>query len=121
MPDEVVPSQGFIIGDKLYARGKWIVMILLPAFSTLYIALGALWGLPYVNQIVGTSTALAAFFGVLLGVSSKTYNNSEARFDGDMVLETDEDGKKLYSMNLNADVKHLDDKKAVTFKVVPRS
>lgn len=117
----VVPSQGFILGDKWYGRGKWIVMIFLPAFSTLYVTIGALWGLPYIQQVVGTSSALALFFGTLLGISSKTYNKSDARFDGDMVLETNDDGRKLYTIALNDDVDHLDDKKQIVLKMDPRS
>lgn len=117
----VVPAQGFILGEKWYNRGKWVVMLLLPAFSTLYVTIGALWGLPYIQQVVGTSSALALFFGTLLGVSSKTYNNSDARFDGDMVLETNEDGRKLYTIALNEDVNHLDDKKQIVLKMDPRS
>lgn len=57
---------------------KWIAQILLPAIGTLYFALANIWGFPYAEQIVGTITAVDAFLGVLLGISSDSYNKSKA-------------------------------------------
>ena len=52
---------------------KWIAQILLPALGALYFALSQIWGLPYAEQIVGTITAIDAFLGALLGISSMKY------------------------------------------------
>ena len=60
--------------DKVYDVLKWIAQILLPAVATLYFALAQIWGLPYAEQIVGTITAIDAFMGVLLGISTYHYN-----------------------------------------------
>ncbi len=49
-------------------------MILLPALSVLYIGLGQLWTLPYVEQISGTIMAIDTFLGALLGISTTKYN-----------------------------------------------
>lgn len=54
---------------------KWIAQILLPALGTLYFALAQIWGWPYGEQIVGTITAVDAFLGVILGISTYNYNN----------------------------------------------
>ena len=61
------------MSNKLYDVLKWIAQILLPAVGTLYFALANIWGLPYAEQVVGTITAVDAFLGVLLGISSKQY------------------------------------------------
>lgn len=61
------------MSNKLYDVLKWIAQILLPALGTLYFALASIWGLPYAEQVVGTITAVDAFLGVLLGISSKQY------------------------------------------------
>jgi hypothetical protein len=53
---------------------KWVAQILLPAFGTLYFALASIWGLPYAEQVVGTVTAIDAFLGALLGISTHYYN-----------------------------------------------
>ena len=64
----------FTFNNKTYDLLKWIAMIVLPALGTLYFALAAIWGLPYGEQIVGTITAIDAFLGALLGVSTSNYN-----------------------------------------------
>lgn len=65
-----------MLNDKVYDVLKWIAMILLPALATLYFTLAGIWGLPYGEEVVGTITALDTCLGVLLGVSTVKYNNS---------------------------------------------
>lgn len=62
------------MSNKVYDVLKWIAQILLPALGTLYFALASIWGLPYAEEIVGTITAIDAFLGVLLGISTHNYN-----------------------------------------------
>lgn len=52
---------------------KWVAQFLLPAVGTLYFALASIWNLPHGEQVVGTITAVDAFLGVLLGISSNAY------------------------------------------------
>jgi len=59
--------------NKVYDVLKFIAQIVLPAVGTLYFALSSIWGLPYGEQIVGTITAVDAFLGALLGISSNQY------------------------------------------------
>ena len=66
-----------ILTDKVYDVLKWIAMYLLPALGTLYFALSQIWGLPYGEEIVGTITAVDAFLGVLLGISTANYNDGK--------------------------------------------
>ncbi len=62
------------IKDSVYDVLKWIAQIVLPAIGTLYFALAGIWGFPYGEQIVGTITAIDAFLGALLGISTAKYN-----------------------------------------------
>ena len=64
------------MSNKVYDILKWIAQYLLPALGTLYFALVGVWGLPYGEQIVGTITAVDAFLGVLLGISTYQYNKT---------------------------------------------
>lgn len=64
------------MNNKVYDVLKWIALILLPAIATLYFALSGIWGFPYGEEIVGTITAIDTFLGVILGISSSTYNKS---------------------------------------------
>lgn len=64
------------ISNRVYDILKWIAMYFLPAAGTLYFALSGIWGLPYGEEVVGTITAIDTFLGVLLGISSATYNKA---------------------------------------------
>lgn len=59
--------------NKVYDILKWIAQYLLPALGTLYFALSTIWGFPYGEQVVGTITAVDAFLGAILGISSVNY------------------------------------------------
>lgn len=65
----------FKIPDKVYDVLKWLCLIALPAFSTLYWSLASIWGWPYVEQISGTIAAVGTFLGVMIGISSASYYN----------------------------------------------
>ncbi len=62
------------MNNKTYDVLKWVAQILLPAVATLYFAIAQIWGLPYGEEIVGTITAIDAFLGALLGISTYQYN-----------------------------------------------
>lgn len=62
------------MNNKVYDVLKFIAQIVLPAVATLYFALASIWGLPYGEQIVGTITAVDAFLGAILGISTAAYN-----------------------------------------------
>lgn len=61
------------MSNKVYDILKYIAQIVLPALGALYFALSAIWGFPYGEQIVGTITAIDAFLGALLGISTAQY------------------------------------------------
>lgn len=65
------------MSNKLYDILKFIAQIVLPAVGTLYFALAKIWGLPYATEIVGTISAVDAFLGALLGISTVQYNKQK--------------------------------------------
>jgi len=65
-----------ILKNMTYDTIKWYAQYVLPAAGTLYFALATIWGLPYGEQIVGTITAIDAFLGVILGLSTASYNKA---------------------------------------------
>ena len=64
------------MSNKFYDRMKWIAQYLLPAAGALYFALAGIWGLPYGEEIVGTVTAVDAFLGIILGISTVQYKKT---------------------------------------------
>lgn len=65
------------MSNKTYDVLKWIAALVLPASATLVIALAGIWDLPYGEPIGATITAVDAFLGTVLGISSKNYNSEE--------------------------------------------
>lgn len=65
------------MSNKVYDVLKYIAQIVLPAVATLYFALSQIWGLPYGEEVVGTITAIDAFLGALLGISTMIYKGAE--------------------------------------------
>ena len=63
-----------MLSNKVYDILKFVAQILLPAIGTLYFALARIWQFPYAEEVVGTITAIDAFLGALLGISTMQYN-----------------------------------------------
>ena len=62
------------MSNQVYDILKFIAQVVLPALGTLYFAISTIWGLPYGEQIVGTITAVDAFLGAVLQISTNSYN-----------------------------------------------
>jgi hypothetical protein len=114
--EKTSPATATLMSNQTYNRLKWVAQILLPALGALYFGLGEIWGLPRVTEIVGTLTVVDTFLGVLLGLSSRAYHNSDERFDGSIDIHETED-KKAFLLNLDGDPNQLDQKSEVVFKV----
>ena len=65
------------MSNKTYDILKYIAQVIIPALATLYFALSQIWGLPLGEQIVGTLTAVDAFMGACLRISTRMYNEGE--------------------------------------------
>ena len=64
----------FSMSNETYNVLKFIAQVILPAIGTLYFALAQIWDLPLAEEIVGTITAVDAFLGAVLGISTAQYN-----------------------------------------------
>jgi hypothetical protein len=62
------------LSNKVYDILKYVALIVLPAVGTLYFALAGIWGFPYGEEIVGTLSAIEAFLGAILVISTAQYN-----------------------------------------------
>lgn len=113
-------EQKHFLSGQYYELLRNIVTLVLPAASTLYFTLGQIWNFPNIEQVIGTIAALNIFLGVLLGISRNSYNNSGARYDGQMEIIQKDENTQTYSLNLNGDPADLAGKKEVIFKVEPQ-
>lgn len=106
-----------LLSSAVYDKLKHTVAIVLPAVAALYIGLGQIWHFPNIEQVSGTVATLNTFLGVLLGLATRSYNNSDTKYAG--VIQVDDTGlKKNISLVVNGDPEEvLASSNEVTFKV----
>lgn len=89
------------LNKKVYDALKWIAQYLLPAIGTLYFGIGRIWGFPFSSEITGTIMAIDSFLGILLGISSYSY-------EGDGVLHISKSADKdNYLIEVNCPLETL--------------
>jgi hypothetical protein len=104
----VVPqSKNPWLSDKTYTKLEYLARVVLPALATLYLALGTLWSFPYGPQVVGTIVAIDTFLGVFIGFAQKSYDASDAAYNGSIVVTKSPDGTALSSLVLDQDPAEL--------------
>ena len=109
-------SRVYIMGDRTYQLVKHLTQVVLPALGTFYFALTQIWNLPLGLEIVGTITAICTFLGISLGISTHSYNKSDAKYDGRIVVHED-DHRKNYQLVLKNDPDTIDQSKEILFRV----
>ena len=67
----------FLLSDSVYNVLKWITMIVIPALTTAYVGLAAVWGWPYAEEVAKTSAVICTLLGALLGISTAQYNKQQ--------------------------------------------
>ena len=63
-----------MLNNRVYDVLKWVVMIALPALTTAYVGLAAVWGWPYATEVAKTSAVICTLLGALLGISTAESN-----------------------------------------------
>lgn len=61
------------LSNTVYDVLKWIVMIVIPALTTAYVGLAAIWGWPCPEAVAKTSAIVCTLLGALLGISTAEY------------------------------------------------
>ena len=100
--------------NKVYDILKWIAQYALPAVATLYFTIATIWGLPYVEEVLGTVTAIDTFLGIILGISSKTYNKTK---DGALVVDSTDPEVDKYLLKLDIPLDKISNHKSITLNV----
>ena len=102
------------ISNKTYDTLKWITQYLLPAIGALYFALSNIWGLPNCEEVLGTLTAVDAFLGVILGITSKQYNKTK---DGSLIFNLTDPEEESMVLSLNEPFESLVNRTSLNLKV----
>lgn len=72
---------------KVYDILKEIALKLLPALELLVLSIFKIWNLPYGSEIAATIAAVDTALGIVLGISSKKYNELVEEFDKEEVKD----------------------------------
>lgn len=62
----------YILPDWIYDAIKYIVTIILPAVSVLYVGLAGIWGFPYADEVSRTIAVVYTFLCAVMGISGLT-------------------------------------------------
>lgn len=110
-------SRTTTFSNKMYDRLKYVALVILPAFSALYFGLGQIWGLPKIEEVVGTVAVIDTVLGMLLRQSNQNYKNSDERFDGHLDVIPEEDGTAV-ALSVDGNPEEiLEEKNELTLKV----
>ena len=60
----------YLLPNKVYDLIKWVVTVALPSLFAAYVALAAIWGWPYPDQIDRTGFVVYTLLCSLMGISS---------------------------------------------------
>ena len=64
--------------DKVYDVLKWLVLVCIPAFTTAYVGLDAVFGWGYADTVAKVSAIVCTLIGSLIGISTAQYNKELA-------------------------------------------
>lgn len=104
------------VTNNSYDVLKFIALIFLPALGSAYYASSEIWGLPAGAEVVGTVTIVDGLLGLVVKYLSTKYENSDAKFDGDLVLDPAANAMHV-EVEDRQQLESLQNKTEVTFKV----
>ena len=67
----------FKLSDNWYTFLKWLTLVVIPALTTAYVGLAAVWQWPCPDAIAKTNAIVCTLLGALLGISTAEYNKMD--------------------------------------------
>lgn len=108
---------GPVLSDGQFNLLRRCVELLLPAIGAFYFAMAELWGWPNPGEVVASIAALTTLLGVVLVVLRNSYEKSDAKFDGELSVDTSDPERDIFQVDLGDDLPNLASKDAITLKV----
>lgn len=97
---------------------KFIALVVLPAAGTAYFAIAGMWHLSHPEQVVGTISAIDAFLGALLHISTKSYSPVT---NGNFTVDLSNPDKEIYGLDVTTPIPDLKNLDHILLKVIPGS
>lgn len=111
------PTRSPWFSNKVYDVLKFLAQIVLPAIGAAYFGLSQIWGLPAGEEVVGTITIIDVFLGTLLGLSQSSYEGSNAKYDGAIVVDTSDPERDSYLLEMDGPLEDISKNTSITLKV----
>lgn len=121
-PLEEQSPPALVFSGATYEWLRACVEVIFPGFATFYLALSQIWDLPGGEKVSATVTAFTVFLGLVVRLARRSYNRSEAKFDGVVQLTDDPANQQVsagFALAPGQDPKALLAKKELTLKVLP--
>jgi len=94
-------GQDYLISSQTYSFLKKVVTIVLPGVGALYAALEGALDLPNPVSVLGVLAALTLLGGLLMGVSTRSWDNSMGKYDGVLTTVGNDVDTGLPNLELN--------------------
>lgn len=72
-----------MLSEKMYLFLKWLVLIALPALSTLYCVIDNIFCIGVADIVAPITAAVCACIGTLIGISTANYNCAMSEYPED--------------------------------------
>jgi hypothetical protein len=66
------------LSDPVYTALKWLVLVCIPALTTAYVGLDAVFGWGYADTVAKVSAIVCTLIGALIGISTAEYNRAKS-------------------------------------------
>lgn len=113
-------ERDYLLSNRTYDSLKRLVTLYLPALAVLYAIGSMLWDLPRTEAVVVTLAVLATLGGFVLNSSSKSWELSDGKYDGDLVITGDDPDTTMpnIALNIRTDPNELMDQNMVRLKSI---
>lgn len=89
---------------------KKITLVAMPLAGVFYFIVGVIFDLPWMVYVLGAILGIILYCGILVVVSS--------RYDGKIVVTSGEDGKRIFTLELEIDPDDIIELESITFQVI---
>lgn len=111
------PEAAVLLSNSIYDKVVAASLYILPALAAAYFGLAQIWGLPKAEEVLGTTAVLETLIGALVKVSRVTYNNSDARYDGQIVVNPSPSDDGTSSLHVALSPEAIATKKEISVRI----
>lgn len=105
------------VTDGMFNVLRLLVELVLPASGSLYLGLAEIWGLPHRMEVVGTIAVVTTFLGVCLKLLRSNYEASEAKYDGEFVVNETDPMKDVFRLEVGTPFGQITNQDELRLKV----